>query len=84
MFFYKNPLVDGLIQSGLFQHSGQNVDSATELVIAPIYEKNDKIKRGNKISPELSKQWKRTNKKSKLNKTNITKHKNTRTTSIMR
>ena len=45
-FFYKSPLVDGLIEwSGV-----QNTDSATELVIAPIYEKNDKIKRGNFIS----------------------------------
>lgn len=54
-FFYKIPLVDGLIEWNNPLNSLQNIDSATELVIAPIYEKNDKIKRGNFInnnSPE--------------------------------
>ena len=45
-FFYKIPLVDGLIEWNnpiSISYSVQNVESATELVIAPIYEKNDKI-----------------------------------------
>lgn len=52
-FFYKSPLVDGLIEWNnpiSISYSVQNVESATELVIAPIYEKNDKIKRGSFIS----------------------------------
>ena len=55
-FFYKSPLVDGLIEWNnpiSISYSVQNVDSATELVIAPIYEKNDKIKRGSFVAPPV-------------------------------
>ena len=38
-FYYKIPLVDGLIEWNNNTHRGQNADSATELVIVPIYEK---------------------------------------------